>query len=101
MDPRVLLLPLRIGQFILALIVFCLSCYVVDKTDGWISEENFMVFAGLWTFLLAVPYLTLCTKFFPDAAHKYALLAVDAGTMIFWFAGFIALGAYPAAGVRW
>ena len=53
-----------------------------------------MLFNGLWTFLIALPYLTLCIKFFPALAHKFALLAVDAVTMIFWFAGFIALGAW-------
>lgn len=30
---------------------------------------------------------------FPAAAHKFAILAVEAVTMIFWFAGFIALAA--------
>jgi hypothetical protein len=29
--------------------------------------------------------------FFPVAAHRFAVLAVEAVTMIFWFAGFIAL----------
>jgi hypothetical protein len=88
-----LLLGLRGAQFVLGFIVFCMSCYTVNKSGGEIDEANFMLFNGLWTFLLAVPYLALCVKFFPDLAHKFILVAVDAVTMIFWFAGFIALGA--------
>ena len=30
----------------------------------------------------------------PRVAHKYAILALDAVTMLFWFAGFIALAAF-------
>jgi len=93
MDSNPLLLGLRGVQFVLGLIIFCMACYTVNVSGGYSDEINFMLFNGLWTFLIAVPFLTLCIKFFPALAHKFALLAVDAVTMLFWFAGFIALGA--------
>jgi len=49
-----------------------------------------MIFNSVWT-LLAVAYLVIAPLKFPDAAHKFAILGVEALTMIFWFAGWIAL----------
>jgi hypothetical protein len=54
------------------------------------SSINFLLFDGIWS-LIAVPYLIIAPTLFPIAAHVYALLAVEAVTMIFWFAGFIAV----------
>lgn len=54
------------------------------------SQINFLIFCGVWTAFLVVPYLTLAPRFYPAAVHKFAVLAVEAITMIFWFAGFIA-----------
>jgi hypothetical protein len=54
------------------------------------SQINFLLFCGIWTCAFAVPYLALSPRFFPVAAHKYAILAAEAVTMIFWFAGFLA-----------
>jgi hypothetical protein len=54
------------------------------------SQINFLLFCSVWTCALAVPYLALSPRFFPAAAHKYAILAAEAATMIFWFAGFLA-----------
>jgi len=103
MDFDMILLPLRIAQFVIGFIVFGMACYTVNEVNKlddfflfWDPDAgsiNFMLFNGLWTFLLAVPYLALCPRFFPVAAHKFAVLAVDAVTMLFWFAGFIALAA--------
>ena len=44
---------------------------------------------GVRFFAMAV--LVIAPLKFPTAAHKYGILAVEAVTMIFWFAGFIAL----------
>jgi hypothetical protein len=52
------------------------------------------VFCGVWTFILSVPYLVLAPRFFAKAAHKYGILAAEAVTMLFWFAGFIALAVF-------
>ena len=58
------------------------------------SQFNFLIFCGVWTALLAVPYLTLAPRLYAPSAHKLAILAVEAITMIFWFAGFIAGAVY-------
>lgn len=52
-----------------------------------------MLFVGCWTLFLAVPYLAIAPIYFPRIAHHVVMPAVDVITMIFWFAGFIALGA--------
>ncbi len=57
------------------------------------SQNNFLIFTSLWT-LLALIYLTLSPWLFPRAAHKFAILAIEALTMLFWFAGFIALAVF-------
>lgn len=54
---------------------------------------NFLLFLGCWTAFIAVPYLTISPIWFPRLAHHYAIPAVEVITMIFWFAGFIAMGA--------
>lgn len=52
-----------------------------------------MLFNGVWSLFIVVPYFILAPIFIPALAHRFALVAVDAVTMIFWFAGFIALAA--------
>lgn len=52
-----------------------------------------MVFVPVWT-LLVLPYLALAPSFFERFANKFAILALDAVTMLFWFSGFIALAVY-------
>ena len=54
------------------------------------SQVNFMIFNAVWTMLVLI-YLGLAPKFFSRFAHVHAILALDALTMLFWFAGFIAL----------
>lgn len=46
-------------------------------------------------------YFQLAPRFFEPAAHPYARLAVDAVTMLFWFAGFIAIGVLASALRAW
>ncbi|KAL2830354.1 membrane-associating domain-containing protein [Aspergillus pseudoustus] len=83
---------LRGVQAVFAIIVLGLAGHAVDEinSSGW-DEVNFMVFNGVWTFFIVVPYFILAPIFVPALAHRYALPAVDGVTMIFWFAGFIAL----------
>lgn len=38
-------------------------------------------------------YLVITPSRYPRAAHKFAILGVEAVTMIFWFAAFIAVAA--------
>jgi len=91
-------LPLRIVQGVFAIIVLGLTAYVANWWGGhWHqfspSEVNFLVFTSVWT-LLALAYLIIAPARFATAAHKYGILAAEAVTMIFWFAGFIALAAF-------
>ena len=57
------------------------------------SEVGFLVFTSIWT-LLALLYLMLAPRFFPTAAHKFGILGAEALTMLFWFAGFIAMAVW-------
>lgn len=50
-----------------------------------------MLFNGVWTAFIATPYLAFAPIYFPNFAQRIIVLAIDAITMIFWFAGFIAL----------
>ena len=61
--------------------------------DDSISEVNFLIFVSLWTGLLTI-YLAVTQLKFPHLAPAIAVLALDALTMLFWFAGFIALAVY-------
>jgi hypothetical protein len=60
--------------------------------DGTPSQVAFLIFCACWT-LLAVAYFIAAPLVVPGAAHHLAILALEAVTMIFWFAGFIALAA--------
>ncbi|MCJ1285329.1 hypothetical protein MMC26_004669 [Xylographa opegraphella] len=93
--------PLRAAQFIFAVIMLGLTGYVAHwyiVRDGISSPSqiNFLIFASLWT-LFTVPYLTIAPVYFPKLTHKYATLATDALTMLFWFAGFVALAVFLSA----
>ena len=59
------------------------------------SQINFLLFDAVWT-VLALLYLIIVPWRFSEtvAHHKFAILAVEAVTMIFWFAGFIALAVF-------
>lgn len=57
------------------------------------ASINFLIFCGAWS-ILALGYLLVAPAAFPKAAHKHAVLAVEALTTLFWFAGFIALAVW-------
>ncbi|KFX97105.1 hypothetical protein O988_05033 [Pseudogymnoascus sp. VKM F-3808] len=84
-----ILFPVRVVQALFAIIVLGL---LADVTTNWYtaSEVNFLIFTSVWT-LLAVAYLVIAPLTFATAAHKYGILVAEALTMLFWFAGFIAL----------
>lgn len=65
----------------------------MNRAYGQADTVNFMLFNGVWSLFIVVPYFILAPIFVPALAHRFALVAVDAVTMIFWFAGFIALAA--------
>jgi hypothetical protein len=54
---------------------------------------NFLIFCSVWS-ILTVAFLVLSPRYDADGrhvGHKLTILAVEAVTAIFWFAGFIAL----------
>lgn len=63
---------------------------VVDVIWGTSHSVNFMLFTSVWT-LLVVIYLAVTPTRFPQLAHKYVVLALEAITMIFWFASWVAV----------
>ncbi|KAG9240934.1 membrane-associating domain-containing protein [Calycina marina] len=87
------MLPIRAVQAIFAIIVLGLLAYASDEWFWyWTSPSqiNFLIFTSVWT-LLAVAYLVITPGRFPTIAHKFGILAAEVLTMLFWFAGFIAL----------
>jgi len=95
-------LPLRVAQGVLTIIILGLMSYVVNDWVGYYvgspAEANFLLFCSVWT-IVALAYLTIAPVRFETAAHKFGILAAEFLTMIFWFAGFIAL-AVLLTGVR-
>ena len=89
-------LPLRIVQGFIALLVLILMAYVVSNWSYYWSPDsaNFLLFVACWT-LLAVAYLLLVSVRFAEhpVGHKFGVLAVEIVTMIFWFAGWVAVAA--------
>ncbi|KAF8188866.1 marvel domain-containing protein [Mycena galopus ATCC 62051] len=89
---------LRVAQALLALGVLITTAFVANQYDtpggGSPSQVNFLLFASVWTLVLALPYLTFSYHYFPDAAHKFGIFAAEFVTMVFWFGGFIALAVF-------
>ncbi|KAH9832727.1 Membrane-associating domain [Teratosphaeria destructans] len=99
-DARVIVLALRIAQAMLALIVLGLAAYVANWWSGYWhssspSEVNFLIFSSVWS-VLALLYLIIVPWRFSETAlhHKFAIFGIEAATMIFWFAGFVALAVF-------
>jgi len=59
------------------------------------AEINFLLFSSVWS-LLSIAYLTLVPLFLSHSVvnHKFGVLGAEVLTMIFWFAGFIALAVF-------
>jgi hypothetical protein len=103
-----IILGLRGVQVLFSIIVLGLTAYrmfletirvslankllVVDSYVWTPASVSFMLFTAIWT-LLAVAYLVLAPTRFPRAAHKFAIAGVEALTMLFWFAAFVAVAA--------
>ena len=70
--------------------------YYYSRGNASPSQVNFLIFCAVWS-ILAVAFLILSPRYDTRArhvGHKFAILAVDAVTAIFWFAGFIALAVF-------
>ncbi len=77
----------------LGLIAYVISLY--DAPVGGRSPDpaNFMLFNSLWT-LLVIAYVGIAPLYLTRIFHRLASLALEAVTLIFWFAGSIALAVY-------
>jgi hypothetical protein len=84
-----MILPIRITQCILVLIVLGLTSYCVNITVGF-SQAAFLVFTSVWTFILLI-YLLITPLYFPNLHNRWAVVVAEAITVIFWFSGFIAI----------
>lgn len=93
-----LLLPLRISQAVMAILVVSLSIYVahwydVDTLTSPPSQVIFLLFAPIFSFI-SIAYLELAPRFAPRASHPFGHLAFEAMNVLFYFAGFIALSTF-------
>ncbi|KAF2417670.1 hypothetical protein EJ08DRAFT_666392 [Tothia fuscella] len=99
------MLPLRGAQSIFTIVVLGLTAYVSNWwanywRDMSPTEINFLLFCSVFS-LITTTYLGLAAmnKLPAIANNRYALLAADATTMTFWFAGFIALAVFLSSRV--
>jgi len=101
---------LRIAQMIFGIIVLGLTAYLVygithtcvydydiygDFYCTTVSSPghiNFNVFCGVWTFLICLYLIPAAFK--TTLHHSIAVLVLDALSVVFWFAGFIALAVF-------
>ncbi|KAH9867390.1 hypothetical protein IAQ61_007982 [Plenodomus lingam] len=94
--------PLRALQAITAIGVLSLMAYVSSWwTRHWRqaapSEIAFLVFTSVWSLASLLPLLLFPLRFSHLLAKpivRYGLLALEAMTMVYWFAGFIALAVF-------
>ncbi|QDS77002.1 hypothetical protein FKW77_006081 [Venturia effusa] len=99
------MLPLRGAQAVFTVVVLGLTAYVSNWwanywRDMSPTEINFLLFTSVFSLITTI-YLSLAAlNKLPAIAHnRYALLAADAMTMTFWFAGFIALAVFLSSRV--
>lgn len=87
--------PIRIAQGALSLLILCLLAYAASNWSWWWSPEsiNFLIFTSVWTILVIIA-LVFGPSYFPIANYKFVTLAIESTTMLFWFAGFIALTSF-------
>ncbi|KAF1839324.1 hypothetical protein BDW02DRAFT_148118 [Decorospora gaudefroyi] len=91
-----MVLSLRGVQVVFSIIVLGLTAFIVSEYVNWSpASVDFMLFTSIWTLLVLI-YLTLAPSRFPRAAHKFAIMGVEALTMLFWFAAFVAVATYWA-----
>ncbi|KAM0269051.1 hypothetical protein ACHAQH_009840 [Verticillium albo-atrum] len=93
-----LMLPLRIVQGVLALVVLVLSAFVanwynVSTLTASPPQINFLIAAPLIS-IFSIVYLEVVPRFAPRASHPWAAMACEFINTLFYFAGFIALSVF-------
>ncbi|KAF1364058.1 hypothetical protein EJ07DRAFT_91658, partial [Lizonia empirigonia] len=94
--------PVRGTQGILAVIVLGLMAYVTTWwTSHWRQDSptqvSFLIFAPVWSLVTLIPIFLIPLKFshlLSSAVIRWGLVALDALSMLFWFAGFVALAVF-------
>ncbi|CAK7233169.1 hypothetical protein SCUCBS95973_008503 [Sporothrix curviconia] len=74
----------------LGLTAYCVSVWDRAYTNSSPSILNFMLFNAIWSILVLL-YIGVTPLYFTRVFHRLASLALEWITMIFWFAGSIAL----------
>lgn len=83
----------RIAHIVLAVfcfIVLCLTAYIASKYVYAPPIIGFLIFNSIWS-LLVLGYLALVPIFMVRLWHQFVSLGLLAVTVIFWFAGAIAI----------
>ncbi|KAK3904567.1 hypothetical protein C8A05DRAFT_42357 [Staphylotrichum tortipilum] len=79
-----------------AVVELGLTAYLVSPWWATPSILSFMLFSSVWS-LLVLGYVFLMPLYYARFFQGLAALAIESITMIFWFAGSIALAAYWGA----
>ncbi|KAF1944879.1 hypothetical protein EJ02DRAFT_397353 [Clathrospora elynae] len=95
-------LAVRAVQTVLSIIVLGLMAYVsswwsIHWRQSSPSEINYLIFAPAWSLLALVPLLLVPLKFShlqDSTAGRWGMLGLEGLTMLFWFAGFVALAVF-------
>jgi len=82
-------------QFLFAIIVLGLTGHISSLTGGYTpSQDAFELFCAVWTILIVI-YLALSPRLFDRKLHHpFIVLGLNAITMLFWFAAFIAMAVF-------
>ncbi|KAK1781478.1 hypothetical protein QBC45DRAFT_58207 [Copromyces sp. CBS 386.78] len=78
---------------VFGLIELGLTCYLVSPFWRAPGIYAFMLFNSVWTLLILI-YIALFPPYFPKMFQRTIALVLEWITMIFWFAGSIALAVY-------
>ncbi|CAK7563877.1 MAG: hypothetical protein SEPTF4163_001757 [Sporothrix epigloea] len=87
---------IHIAAIIFAIVELGLTAYCVHVwdhsywTDSAPSILKFLLFAAVWSFIVLL-YIGITPLYFTRFFHRLASLALEWITMIFWFAGSVAL----------
>ncbi|KAK0635082.1 membrane-associating domain-containing protein [Bombardia bombarda] len=98
LSPKAIVLGIRSIQLAFSVAILGLSGYVAnwyntDTLTSSPSQINFLIFAALWS-LLSIACLEIVPRFYSRVSNPYGFLAIEFTNVLFWFAGFVALGVF-------
>lgn len=98
----------HIAAAVFSVVELGLTAYIISEYEGYYlgwwggsgsyspDRVNFMLFNAIWS-LLVLAYVGLTPLYLTSIFHKLAALALEAVTVVFWFAGSIALAVFVGA----